>query len=71
MIVARLVSVALTLGAIAVLWVLWGDRATFRAPLIWELRYVIALVVAVLVLSLAEWFSAKMAALMSKGTPPA
>jgi len=55
---ARLLDPALTLAACLGVWAAYGELAILRASVLWDLRYVVLGVVAILMLSLAEWISA-------------
>ena len=55
---ARLLGPALTLAACLGIWAAYGQLGLLRGSVLWDLRYVALGVVAILILSLAEWISA-------------
>lgn len=58
---------AVTVAAVLVVLAAWWNLDLLRGTFLWELRYVAFLVVAVLVLTAAEWIAARLAALVGGG----
>ena len=58
---ARLLGPALTAGACAAVWYAWANLALLRGSVLWDLRYVVLGVAAILILSAAQWAAAALA----------
>lgn len=58
------VGIVLTLAACGGVYAGYENLALLRGSVLWDLRYVLLGIGAVLVLSLAEWLSARIAAVL-------
>ena len=57
---ARLLGPLLTLAACVGIWAAYGQLAVLRGSVLWDLRSVVVGIVAILILSLAEWIVGKL-----------
>lgn len=54
---ARIIAPLLAAGACLAIWITWGERAHLRGTTLWDLRLVVLAVIAVLILTAAEWLT--------------
>ena len=63
----RLLAPALTIVACYGIWSAYENLTILRGSVLWDLRYVVLCVTAIMVLSLAEWTAAKIGSRLKTG----
>ena len=67
MMVLRLLAPALTIVACYGIWSAYENLTLLRGSVLWDLRYVVLCVTAIMVLSLAQWITAKIGSRFKAG----